>query len=142
MDWITEDLAIGNYVDAEDDAVLRSSGIRSIICLNDHLRGVSAESRQLDSLENFNLKDGPGNDPEMFRRAVESVARAVRRYPKVLVHCHAGRSRSVIVVAAHLIRVHRWSSQEALTYVTARREAAITPGIESLLQAPFLYKSP
>ncbi|RYD82931.1 MAG: hypothetical protein EOP84_08655 [Verrucomicrobiaceae bacterium] len=138
MDWITETIAIGNYLDAEDAALRRSSGIRSMICLNGKLRGVRAEALDLDASNNYDLKDGPGNDPELFRRAVETVGRFAKRHPKLLVQCHAGRSRSVIVVTAHLMHTHGWEAAEALSFVTARREAALTPGIETLLESAFL----
>jgi len=140
MDWITDTLAIGNYLDAADTKLRQSNGIRSMICLNGELRGVKPQELGLEALENYDLKDGPGNDPAIFRRAVETVARFVSRTPKLLVQCHAGRSRSVIVVAAHLMRVHGWDSRQALSFVTAKREAALTAGIEELLRSPFLFE--
>ena len=140
MDWITDNIAIGNYLDAEDANLRLENGIRSMICLNGKQRGVKAEALQLDFLSNYDLKDGPGNDPEFFRRAVDDVGRAAKLYPKLLVQCHAGRSRSVIVVAAHLMKTNQWTSEAAVAYVSVRREAALTPGIESLLQASFLRR--
>jgi protein-tyrosine phosphatase len=140
MDWITDTIAIGNYLDAQDMEVRRSSGIRSMICLNGKLRDVRPETMELKALDNYDLKDGPGNNPEIFQRAVESVGRFARRYPKLLVQCHAGRSRSVIVVAAHLMRTNGWSATEAISFVASKREIALTAGIEGLLRAPFLFQ--
>jgi protein-tyrosine phosphatase len=77
-----------------------------MICLNGKLRGVRAEMLGLDAVDNYDLKDGPGNNPHIFRRAVGAIGRFARRHPKLLVQCHVGRSRSVIEVAAHLIRSH------------------------------------
>jgi len=139
MDWITDNIAIGNYLDAEDSELRRASGIRSMICLNGRLRGVRPEDLDLDALENYDLKDGPGNDPTIFQRAVESVSGFSSRYAKLLVQCHAGRSRSVVVVAAHLMLVHRWSAKDALAYVASKRESSVTAGLEKLLRSPFLY---
>jgi protein-tyrosine phosphatase len=141
MDMITDAIAIGNYLDAEDVELRRAAGIRSMICLNGKLRGVSPETLGLDALDNYDLKDGPGNNPEVFRRAVESVGRFAKRHPKLLVQCHAGRSRSVIVVAAHLMRIHGWPSGEALSFVASKREVAVTAGIESLLKSSFLHEA-
>ena len=141
MDWITDTIAIGNYVDAEDAELRRASGIRSMICLNGRLRGVQAEALELDALENYDLTDGPGNDIGIFQRAVQSVGRFSARYPKLLVQCHAGRSRSVVVVAAHLMLGRGLSDREALAFVASRRESALTAGIEKLLRSPFLYET-
>ena len=138
MDWITETIAIGNYLDAEDADLRRSHGIRSMICLNGKLRGVRPETLGLDALDNYNLIDGPGNDPDIFRRAVDTVGRFARRHPKLLVQCHAGRSRSAIVVAAHLMRTCEWNADTALSFVASKREIALTSGIEDLLQSSFL----
>ena|ERR1700677_271334 len=134
MDFITDTIAIGNYLDAEDTRQCSASGIRSMICLNGKLKGCQPEAIGLDALKNYDLKDGPGNNPEIFLRAVNSVAEFSKRHPKLLVFCHAGRSRSVIVVAAHLMRANGWSAEEAIALVASKREIAITAGIETLLQ--------
>jgi protein-tyrosine phosphatase len=139
MDWITDSIAIGNYLDAEDAEGRLANGIRSMICLNGKLREVRPESLQLDALDNYDLQDGPGNDLDVFRRAVENVRSSTKRHPKLLVQCHAGRSRSVVVVAAHLMLTNGWTAQDALAFVASKREIALTDGIESLLRAPFLH---
>jgi protein-tyrosine phosphatase len=46
------------------------------------------------------LFDGPGNDPLTFFAAVLLLESLVRSKKRVLVHCGAGMSRSVMVVAA------------------------------------------
>jgi protein-tyrosine phosphatase len=139
MDWITDTIAIGNYLDAEDGELRSANGIRSMICLNGRLRGVRADTLDLDAVDNYDLKDGPGNDVSLFQRAVQTVGRFASRHPKLLVQCHAGRSRSVVVVTAHLMLVHGWSEQSALAFVTSKRESALTAGIEKLLRSPFLH---
>jgi len=113
MDWITESIAIGNYLDAQDEELRRSQGIRSMICLNGRLTGVKASELGLDALQNYSFHDGPGNDPAIFQRAVEAVGWFAKSYPKLLVQCHAGRSRSVVLVTAHLMLAEGWSADEA-----------------------------
>ena len=138
MHWITDTIAIGNHLDALDAGQQRTEGIRSLLCLDGKLRGVSAGTLGLDALAVFELTDGPGNNPEIFQRAVETVARFSKEHPRLLVQCHAGRSRSVIVVAANLMRTRRWTTEEAVSFIRGKREIAITPGIEKLLHAPWL----
>ena len=41
MDWITDQIAIGNYLDAQDLELLRREGIAPILCLD----GVSCRAR-------------------------------------------------------------------------------------------------
>jgi hypothetical protein len=59
MDWITDQIAIGNYLDAEDSELRRAQGIRSMICLNGKLRGVSPAALELEALDNYDPKGRP-----------------------------------------------------------------------------------
>lgn len=138
MDWINNSIAIGNYLDSSDMALHRAEGIRSLLCLDGKLRASDAARLELDELVSVPLIDGDGNRPEAFETAVRAVDHLATRHPKLLVQCHAGRSRSAIVVAAHLMRTERLRPAEALQRVAKRREVAITPGIERLLRSAWL----
>ena len=138
MDWISDSIAIGNYLDAADTALHQAEGIRSLLCLDGKLRGQDAARLGLAELVAVPLIDGDGNDAGAFETAVRAVGRLAVQRPKLLVQCHAGRSRSVIVVAAHLMRTERLRPQVALQRVAERREIAITPGIERLLRSAWL----
>lgn len=135
MDWVTDAIAIGNYLEATDAALHRSEGIRSLVCLDGKLRGAAPQNLGLEALEAFDMKDGSGNEPQLLKRAVAAVALLSKKHPKLLVQCHAGRSRSVIVVAAYLIKSRGWTADEALQFVGSKREVCITPGIEALLES-------
>jgi hypothetical protein len=100
MTFITDTIAIGNFIDAEDRATREAAGIRSILCLNGLLQGCKPADCGVEALTCFNLTDGSGNDPWLFDRAVKIVGEYALKHPKLLVHCHAGRSRSVMVVAS------------------------------------------
>lgn len=51
----------------------------------------------------------------------------------MLVHCHAGRSRSVAVVARYLIESQGMTQQAALVLIMQKREIYLSDGIEELL---------
>lgn len=133
MDWVTDQIAIGNYLEAQDAALLKAQGIRSALSLDGVLRGTDPKSLGLDDIEVVPLDDGPGNDERTFLRAVSALGRLAREAPPVLVQCHAGRSRSVVVVAGHLVRSLKIEPDEALARVAAKRETAITAGLLPLL---------
>ncbi len=78
MDWITNEIAIGNYLEALD---------------------------------------------------VELQA------PPVLVQCHAGRSRSAVVMAGYLVAVRGINPEAALHFVAEKRQIAVTAGLERLLDS-------
>lgn len=84
----------------------------------------------------YPLSDGPplpnAHNPgefayELFEDATETILRHVRAGDDVLVHCHAGRSRSVTAVAAALATIHDSTFESALTTVGEARSIPIDP---------------
>jgi protein-tyrosine phosphatase len=133
VDWITDQIAIGNYLDALDLELIRSSSISSVLSLDGTLCGKKPADCGLRRIEIVLLEDAPGNDPHLFRRAVDRLEDLVQDSAPVLVQCHAGRSRSAVVVAGYLVKVCAMNSEEALSLVAAKRDIAVTPGVERLL---------
>lgn len=134
MDWITETVAIGNYLEARDKALLQEAGIDAVLSLDRTLQGKQPAELGLQAIEVVPLEDAPGNDVRLFHRAVEALVR-LSLQGKVLVQCHAGRSRSVVVVAGFLMKTTGIDAEEALTLVAAKREVAVTAGVERLLDS-------
>ncbi len=133
MDWITETVAIGNHLEALNATLLQQEGIASIISLDRTLQGNDPGVLGLREVAVVPLEDGPGNDPRLFRQAVEALEDLAQRNPPVLVQCHAGRSRSVVVVAGYLMRMLGIEADDALVRVAARRPIAVAAGLERLL---------
>lgn len=134
MDWVEKDIAIGNCVDARDIELLEKASISSALSLDGTLAGVQPHSLKLKRIEVVRLEDGPGNDVRLFKVAVDALDELVRTAPPVLVQCHAGRSRSVVVVASYLMRRLGIDVPTALARVASKREIAISPGLEQLLE--------
>ena len=127
MTFITDTIAIGNFMDAQDHAALQEAGIRSILCLNGFLSGLQPDDLGVEAMTCFNFTDGSGNDPQLFDRAVKIVGQYAQQNPKLLVHCHAGKSRSVMVVASHLVRQHQLDLRRALEFIQAKRPEVMYP---------------
>jgi protein-tyrosine phosphatase len=134
VDWITDEIAIGDWRDALDADLLRRESVWSILSLVGKLVGHSAESLGVQRVEVFPLQDGPGDDPARFARAVALLARLVQDGPPVFVHCRAGRSRSAAVVAAYLMQARGLSAEEAVALVGSRRAIRLNPEMAALLQ--------
>jgi protein-tyrosine phosphatase len=133
MDWITDQIAIGNYIDALDLELIRNSGFASALSLDGTLHGKAPSQFGLDRIEVVMLEDAPGNESRLFLRAVEYLETLIEESPPVLVQCHAGRSRSAVVVAGYLMKAHGLTSDAALAQVAAKRSIAVTAGVERLL---------
>src|SRR5262245_15992150 len=134
MDWITDAIAVGNIEDALALSTAEAAAVDSVLCLSGfptlsylphlHWRGVS-------------MVDGPGNDPGLFLQALDAIHAAVDSGRRILVHCMAGRSRSVLVVALYLAVTRGVPLEEAIRIVGERRTiAAVDPAlVNSLPQA-------
>jgi protein-tyrosine phosphatase len=133
MDWITSDIAIGDYREAQDITVLQRERIGSILGLIPTLRGEVPSALGVQRIEIRPLIDGPGNRFEDFREAVATLERLLAEAPPVLVHCRAGWGRSPVVVAGYFIRTRRLTVETALAEVAAKRRISILPDMRSLL---------
>jgi dual specificity phosphatase 12 len=132
MDKITDAIWIGNYLDAADREGLRAVGIRSILCLDGCMAGKGAAS-EIERIEVVELIDGAGNPPERFLRAVDLLKELSRSHAPVLVHCHAGQSRSAAVVCKYLMREEGESLPEAMRRITSKRKVSIMAGLQEAL---------
>lgn len=59
-----------------------------------------------------------------FEEAISFIEDQTRLGRNVLVHCHAGVSRSAAILAAFLIRNRRCSAEEAITFIRLKRPRA------------------
>ena len=130
MDSITDRIWIGNYLDARDRVRQQEIGIRSILCLDGCMAGAKPEEFGVECLEVVELIDGSGNPPEKFLRAVRLLRDLATKYAPVLVHCHAGQSRSAAVVCKYFMQEDGNSLCEAMRRITCKRHVAIVAGLQ------------
>jgi len=133
MDSITDKIWIGNYLDASDAGALAKAGIRSILCLDGCMADRRADDLGVKRIESVELTDGAGNPPERFLRAVRLLRDLVNTHPPVLVHCHAGQSRSAAVVCKYFMQVEGDTLGEAMRRITSKRRVAIIAGLQEAL---------
>ena len=87
VDWITDTIAIGNYLDALDADLLRREKIASALSLDAVLYGKEPSEYGLKRIEVVPLEDALGNEPRLYRLAVD--------YLRELVQVRATRARPV-----------------------------------------------
>lgn len=133
MDKITDSIWIGNYLDAADLEAQRRAGIQSILCLDGCMAGRKADELGVKRLETVPLIDGAGNPPEVFLRAVKCLKEMHRNHAPVLVHCHAGQSRSAAVVCKYFMKEEGNTLAGAMKRITAKRKVAIIAGLQEAL---------
>ncbi len=113
MDWITNEIAVGNYLEALNLELLGREKFVSALSLDGTLHGKDPAEFGLQRIEVVRLEDAPGNEPRLFRLAVDYLSELVRDAPPVLVQCHAGRSRSAVVVAGYFVAARGTNPEEA-----------------------------
>ncbi len=133
MDWITDAVAIGNYLEAQDAALLKEHGFRSAVSLDGTLTVKHAAEFGLAEVASYRLVDGAGNELRHLRLAIDDLCRLARAHSPVLVQCHAGRSRSAVVVAGYLMHAEGMDPEKALAAVAANRDINATPELVELL---------
>ena len=121
MDWITKNIAIGNIKDARDAA----SVVDAVLCLIDCC---DEENDDIDILCVL-LEDGKGNKKHEVELAVDFIDSIVSSGERILVHCQAGRSRSVCIVAAYLVLYNGIGVNDALSLIQSKREIYLSDGI-------------
>jgi dual specificity phosphatase 12 len=126
MNKIIDRIYIGAYHAAQDLDYRNEHGITHILnCTPDpHVGLKSFQVRQI------NINDGNEIPRDELMFAVATITAAVQQGGKILVHCHAGISRSPGIVCAYLMSIG-FSWDEALDIVRrARPQAYPHPNIE------------
>jgi protein tyrosine phosphatase (PTP) superfamily phosphohydrolase (DUF442 family) len=125
MDWITDEILIGNRIVAHDREKIAAFGLRSILSLDGSMMKKPATLFGVESLIAIKLIDGEGNDPRHLELSIQYLERLLDQHSPVLVHCHAGRSRSAAVVAATLAKAQGLKFWVGLRQVEAKREVNV-----------------
>lgn len=128
MSQITPLIYISNWNGATDEDLLREVGIRRVICVTRKQKS-ERDLRKYKRLGiehfHFSLPDVPDAPIELiFPKAYMLIDESIRRGEPVLIHCQAGISRSVTIVAAYLIQKNKVSAPAALGKIRASRPIA------------------
>jgi hypothetical protein len=129
--FIEDKIYLGGHRTAENLSILEEYNIsRVIVC------GTGLQCRFPQKIEylHFHIEDIEGqNISQCFQPAIDFILSSPQN---VLVHCHAGVSRSASIVIAYLMFLHRNSRrslEEIIRSVKARRPC-IAPNIGFLMQ--------
>ncbi|TIC02618.1 phosphatases II [Wallemia mellicola] len=125
---------------ASDVDKLRELGVKQIL-------NTALECDDTLSLNNefkylkLNMIDNPSaiNVQDFLNKGSDFIDDAKLHSRPIYVHCKAGKSRSVAIVIAHLIRANRWDINRAYDYVKQRRETA-SPNIGFIAELMLFQK--
>jgi protein-tyrosine phosphatase len=127
--FITPEVAIGDATDSK-------------LADNTQFNAVLNVAVDLDISDGFKyrhkvgLLDGPGNNPLAFMSAVLLLYSLVQSRKKVLLHCHEGKSRSVMVCATFIAIQGQTSLDDALAKIMPARKVDIyRPALYSMAKS-------
>ncbi len=129
LTWIATDLAIGGQILPDEWPVLAKAGVRAVV----DCRAEACDPVELLRLLGIAFRRVPTPDaghftPLQVAEAVDWIERQWGEGRRVLVHCQAGKGRSVLIGAAALTR-RGVSPDDALALIRARRPIVTpTPG--------------
>jgi hypothetical protein len=129
--WIISDIAVGNIKAGSNLAGLKAEGITCIVCAIPQLpHPVDTYHDQGFSLFHLPIDDSPDVQIERWFDEVSDfimINRLMKR--KVLVHCHAGMSRSVALTCAFLMNLCSCDDIKALHWIRDKRPCInVNPG--------------
>lgn len=112
-------LFLGNMRDAADARILRRLGIKYVLNVTakppDYTFEPDIVYKQLEAADN-----GVQNLRQFFEEAFEFIERARRANSGVLIHCHAGVSRSPTIAVAYLMKHYPMAMSDAYKFVKTR----------------------
>ena len=122
MDLIVDSLYCGDALAARNKDLLQSKQITHVLNVSDytvlqHTAHFQYKVVPVQDFENVDIK-------RHFKECIQFIADAINTGGKVLVHCYAGLSRSVTVVAAYLMQTYSMRFDDALKLIRARRTCA------------------
>lgn len=118
MSQITHHIFLGSRFEARDRTWLYTHGIRHIVnCTIEHPNYFQQEFNYLRLF----LEDSPNQ--ELSGALFDSfhfINNAIKKGENVLIHCHAGISRSSSIVIFFLMKLFQWDFSKAYVHVKSR----------------------
>lgn len=116
---ITSDLYVGNLRTTRDEPLELLYDITHVVSIQPE--SISHDIGSDIEYSHYPMRDGP-HDYNVFEASVDAIRDAWKSNGTVLVHCHAGASRSVCAAAAALSTESDRTLSEALNLINNRRE--------------------
>ncbi|CAA7012968.1 unnamed protein product [Microthlaspi erraticum] len=135
---IEEGLYLGSVAAASNKNVLKSYNVTHILTVASSLRPAHPDDFVYKVVKVVDKEDT--NLGIYFDECVEFIDEAKRQGGSVLVHCFVGKSRSVTIVVAYLMKKHGMTLNQALEHVKSKRPVA-SPNAGFIRQLQDLDKS-
>lgn len=118
-DEIIDGIYIGDYASITQPDKLNSLGITHILSLVNVPTIYGFKQHTVPILDKIEQ-----NIRMFFEECINFIDSAIQNKTKILVHCHAGISRSVAIVCAYIIHKHKTTFAVAIKQIQQKRQKA------------------
>lgn len=135
---ITEYLYLGDMEAATDPQYLQDHQIEYVFTICAQRNPATFRRELYATLEHLYLPLDDWYGEELapyFEQGLTFITQAISQEKNVLVHCHAGVSRSATFVLAYLMKTNLWDFENAMTFVQDIRWIQPNHGFEHQLRA-------
>lgn len=126
MSKIFKNLLVGGFEESFDRSILLAHNVTHILNVASELNVVERVGRQYMKC-GVEDDDANGFISAIFDTTNEYIARAIQDGGCVFVHCLEGKSRSVCVCLAYMVRVMGYNFEDALAKICEKRNIDIFP---------------
>jgi predicted protein tyrosine phosphatase len=124
---ITPNIYLSGFMIASNKEELNKFNIKSIINCAKTLPNYFPDDF---TYTNIPIDDTWGQNIEhYFDSSYNVIESIIGKNENILVHCHAGISRSATIVIAYLMRKNNWSLDQALAFVRSKR-SIVNPNLD------------
>ena len=115
---ISSQIWLGNILDSENEASLKTQGVSAILNV-----AAEANARELPGIYyiRVNLSDVNSNLKSQYKKALMGLEQMIEDEHTVLVHCMAGQSRRPAIVAGYLMLSEALDPYEAIYFVVSKK---------------------
>ena len=112
QELISKSVWVGNAKDAENISHILNLGISAMVCVA--IEELPPTLTRDLIFCRFPLNDGSDNSVEVLRTAVDTISKLINEKIPTFVYCGAGMSRSLVMTAAALSKVHGSAPDDTL----------------------------
>ena len=121
-DYIIDNIYLGGTMGASNYQFLKNNEIKYVVNISDNVPNFFRE-REIDYLKIDKKDDGEEDiTREDFDNAYKFILDTQKEGKNVLVHCYAGRSRSVALLIYYLNKKYDYTIQKSLDFLKERRK--------------------